>query len=142
MFFREPFSGEYSGVYQWQGHNLSECGPSCLAMITNSVHPETRVSPSTCRALCPTPSWWYAANFIQPAQALDVALEVKDYSVSRNAGIYLSSYWGFGHWVVAWLDSSSLVYVLDPKRGYKQYTQDYFRRMLKSNIYLMSGTII
>lgn len=138
MFWRKPFSGAYTSVYEYQGFNFSECGPSALAMIVNKSKGYKMVTPADCRKLYPTPSWWYAKHIELAAHYYGVRLTPRNsVSLDRHAGIYLSTYWNFGHWVIAWKEGST-VKVLDPKRGYYSTTERNFKSRLKSNVWLIS----
>ena len=139
--FRHPYTGAYNAVYEWQGANVSECGPAALATLIRQHRGYNAVTRFTCRAKQPEPSWWTAHSIVSASTALGLHTELTNYTLSRQAGIYLSTYWGFGHWVVAWLHPDGRVQVLDPKRGQYRLTEREFRRRLKSNIYVASSVV-
>lgn len=138
--FRRPYTGIYDKVYEWQGGNFSECGPAALATVVNQLRHD-KVDRFQCRNLQPLPSWWRAVDFLEPAKALSIHLELGNATLARSAGIYLNTYWGFGHWVVAWLRPDGQVQVLDPKRGTYTTTTNIFMRGLKSRTYLATDAI-
>lgn len=128
-------------VMQYQGFNFSECGPTALAMLATQGVLHKRFDRYQCRAQKRTPSWWYASDVVEAGAKLGLPLQLAHISIKSQAGIYLSSYWGFGHWVVAWKLSDNLVQVLDPKRGPYTTTEARFRRSLKSTVYVSSSVI-
>lgn len=137
--FRPRQVGKYSHIYEHQGANFSECGPACLTMLLRKSRPQLVTSHEICRGAKPTPSWWTARDIVEAGHELGLVLNVREYQLDRRAGVYLSTYLGFGHWVVAWKDGAGTVHVLGPKRGYFTMTPRQFRNTLKSNIYVSSS---
>lgn len=119
----------------YQGWNFSECGPTALSDVLS--HRAGRlISRYQCRNQKPTPSWWTAKDLVYVGNKLGGGFQIAHYSMTANAGIYLSTYLGFGHWVVAWKGSDNRIHVRDPKRGYYIVTESQFRPTLKSWTYV------
>lgn len=135
--FRPNF-GKYSSVAEYQGFNFSECGPAALATLIKQQRKDNSVSRFTCRSKQVNPSWWTRHSIITAGAQLGIRLDTAHYNVTATAGIYLSSYAGFGHWVVAWRDSNNRIQVLDPKRGHYILDEARFKRTLKSYVYVAS----
>jgi len=134
-----PKVGVHQSYYTYQGFNLSECGPACLATVIKKQRPGSAISRYACRNKQPQPSWWTAHSIVQAAKGFGFSLQIGSYSMSHEAGIYLSNYLGFGHWVVAWRSDDNRVNVLDPKRGYYIVPEHQFKNSLKSYTYVYTG---
>jgi len=134
-----PKVGVHQKYYTHQGFNFSECGPACLATILKKKTGKLSINRYLCRSKQSRPSWWTAQNIVQAASAFGVTLQIGSYSMNHSAGIYLSTYLGFGHWVVAWRGDDNRVNVLDPKRGYYIVPEQQFKNSLKSYTYVYTG---
>jgi len=136
----KPYYSKYASFAEYQGFNLSECGPAALATILKKQRPDSAISRFACRARVKQPSWWTANSIVAAAKSFGVDMPLASYTMNHEAGIYLSSYFGFGHWVVAWRGEDNRVNVIDPKRGFYIMPEYKFRQTLKSNTYVYTGT--
>lgn len=126
-------------MIEYQGFNFSECGPAAVSMVINQNRGRREVSRFTCRAISPQPGWWCARHVAKALREYDVSASITPLALTTKAGIYLHSYWGFGHWVVAYMQRDGLVRALDPKRGEYVTTWDRFKRGLKSASYVSTS---
>lgn len=135
----KPNFGKFTNVAEYQGFNLSECGPADLATVLRKKTGDMSINRHVCRNKLPQPSWWTAHSIVQAAKGFGVTFQIGSYSMHHEAGIYLSNYLGFGHWVVAWRGKDDRVNVLDPKRGYYIVSEQRFKSSLKSYTYVYTG---